>query len=358
MSMMDYYSKLTLFDFLIACVEIALALTALVKIKNMKIKLSFFLCASYSAIWHITLSNDLFFNLTSSYQFQLIEILRYTGWFLVLIYLLMYSLEARLPTHYSFVIYIVIISTMTLYMMSINKPLISFLHLQSWLYIKIVLCLIGIVIAEQLLRHKDSSRISKLVALVAITQLSYDMLVFANLLLFTNENDNLWYARGAISTATSLILALSIVIYPLQQRQESQFKLSRSIIIFNTSFILAGIFLICMALLGGIVNYFDIEWAEVSQILIYVMSLFAIVALSCLEKFRLYITVWISKNFFVNKYDYHKQWIELDSLLSQKRDDNNGYEIALSAFTTLFNCHSGGIWLKGRQFYSPVALKN
>lgn len=355
--MMDYYSKLTLFDYLIACVEIALLLTALVKIKNIKIKFSFCVFASFAAIWHITLNHHLLLNLASSYQFQLIEILRYAGWFLVLIQLLMYSQKARLPKHYSVLIYLVIGTTLTLYVTALNEPLIYFLHEKSWLYIKIVLCLAAIVIAEQLLRHTDSSRVSKLVALVAITQLSYDMLVFSNLLLFTNENYNLWYARGVVSTATSLILALSIVIYPFQQRRESQFQLSRSIIIFNTSFILVGIFLICMSLLGGIVNFFDIEWAEVSQILLYVMSIFTIVALSCLEKFRLFITVWISKNFFANKYDYQKQWIELDALLAQKRDDNNGYEIALSAITTLFNCHSGGIWLKGQQLYSPVALK-
>jgi putative PEP-CTERM system histidine kinase len=356
--MMDYYATLTTPDYLIACVEIALALTALVKIKNLKIKLSFCVLAIFSAIWHITFNSNPFYNLPSSYQFQLLEVLRYMGWFLVLIYLLMYSQKTRLPLRWSALIYICIAAVSALWIDGLNAELIPFMDPKSWLYIKIVLCLAAIVIAEQLLRHDHSSRVSKLVALVAITQLAYDMLVFSNLLLFTQTNNNLWYARSFLNTATSLILALSIITYPFQQRQESKFQLSRSIIIFNMSFILAGVFLLCMSLLGLMVKWFNIEWAEVSQILLYVMSIFIIAALSCVERFRQVVTVWISKNFFSNKYDYQKQWIELDALLSQKRTDNNGYEIALSALTTLFNCQSGGIWLEGQQFYSPVALKN
>ena len=356
--MMNYYSTLTGFDYLVTCVEIALALTALIKIKNLKIKFSFVIFALLAAIWHLSLTDNPFSILASTLQFQLLEALRYMGWFLVLIYLLMYSQEKRLPKYYSASMYLIMGITTVLFAVNFNGSLTYFIYPKSWLYIKIVLCLGAIVTAEQLLRYTDSSRVSKLVALVAITQLSYDMLVFSNLLLFTSENYNLWNARGVISTATSLVLALSIIIYPFQKRQDSHFQLSRSIIIFNTSFVLAGIFLICMAILGLVVNIFHVAWAEVSQILLYVMSVFAIAALSCLEKFRLTVTVWISKNFFANKYDYQQQWIKLDKLLSQQRKDNNGYEIALSAITDLFNCNSGGIWLKGRQFYSPVALKN
>ncbi|MCG6200941.1 XrtA/PEP-CTERM system histidine kinase PrsK [Psychromonas antarctica] len=356
--MMDYYSKLTLFDYLIGSVEIALALTALVKIKDVKIKISLCFLALFAALWHITLTPSPFYNISSSYQFQLLEILRYMGWCLVLVYLLMYSQSTRLPMRWSTLIYVSITVVVTIWVLGLNSALAQFIQPKSWLYIKIGACLVAIVIAEQLLRHDQSNRVSKLVALVALTQLGYDMFVFSNLLLFSSESSHLWYARGIISTATSLILALGIIIYPFLQRQESKFKLSHSIIIFNASFILAGIFLICMALLGVVVNSFHIEWVEVSQILIYVMSIFAITALSFVERYRQYVTVWISKNFFSNKYDYQKQWINLDALLSQKRKDNNGYEIALSAATTLFNCHSGGIWLKGQQFYSPVALKN
>jgi putative PEP-CTERM system histidine kinase len=356
--LMNYYSTLTIFDYFTASVEITLALTALVKIKNLKIKLSFFLFAILTAIWHITLADNPFGRFPSSDQFQLIEILRYIGWPLILINLLMYSQKKRLPVHWLASMYIPIVVILAILIQSLNNPLTSFMQITSWLYIKIILCLAGIVIAEQLLRHDDASRVSKLVALVAITQLAYDMLVFLNVLLFVSENNSLWHARGVINSATSLILALAIIIYPFQQQQDSKFQLSRSIIIFNTSFILAGIFLVFMALLGLVVNLFNVEWAEVSKILLYVMSIFSIVALSFLEKFRLHTTVWISKNFFINKYDYQKQWIELDSQLSQKRDDNNSYEIALSTMTSLFNCSSGGIWLKGQQFYSPVALKN
>jgi putative PEP-CTERM system histidine kinase len=355
--MIDYYLKLSIFDYLVVCVEFALVLTALIKIENLKIKFSFALFACFATIWHLTLNENPFSLLASSDQFQILEILRYMGWFLVLISLLMYSQEKRLPSSYSIPMYLIISATAAYFTYRLGEPLAYEFHPKSWIYVKIILCLAAIVTAEQLLRYSHSSRVSRLVALVAITQLSYDMLVFSNLLLFTSENYNLWHARGIISTATTLILALSIIIYPFQQRQDSHFQLSRSIIIFNTSFILAGVFLICMAILGLVVNLFNVEWTEVSQILLYVMSLFAIAALSCLEKFRLTVAVWISKNFFANKYDYQQQWIKLDALLAQRSEDHNGYEIALSAITTLFNCNSGGIWLKGPQFYSPVALK-
>lgn len=356
--MSDYYTALTMADYLLICVEIALALTALIKIKNIKIKLSFSFFALAAALWHISLSSSPSFYFSLSDQFQLLELLRYMSWLLLLIYLLMYSQKTRLPWRWNSFILISISLLLLFWLGSLNNTLSSLLHPRLWVYIKIISCLIAIVVAEQLLRYQHTSRVSKLVALVAITQLGFDMLVFSNLLLFNSESNTLWQARAMVSSTTSLILACAIIIYPFKQRQENTFQLSHSIIIFNTSLILAGIFLISMALLGIAVDYYDAQWTKVSKILLYVMSIFAIAALSCLEKFRLWVTVWISKNFFSNKYDYQKQWIKLDELLSQKRDDNDGYEVALAALTTLFNCKSGGIWLKGPQFYSPIVLKN
>ncbi|WP_019613730.1 XrtA/PEP-CTERM system histidine kinase PrsK [Psychromonas ossibalaenae] len=356
--MIDYYLKLTIFDLLTVCVEIALAVTALINIKNIKLKLSFTAMAVSAALWHISLASSPVTLTALSWQFQNLEILRYSSWLAVLIYLLIHSRKTKIPLQWPLSINICTTLCLIIFCYGLTRSLAEFPYPILWLYVKILFCLAAIVMAEQLLRNPDSSRIAKFVGLVVITQVAYDTLVYCNLLLQISNSNSLWYARGFISSSTSLLLTLSIIIYPFKQRQESQFKLSNTVILFNTSFILAGTFLVSMSLLGFAVKSLSIQWAEVLEILFYVMAVFAIATLSCMEKFRRRVNVWTSKHFFTHKYDYHKQWIKLDILLSKKKQESNSYETALLAMTTLFDCNKGGIWIKGQQFFSLVAVKN
>lgn len=273
----------------------------------------------------------------------------------MLLCLLMLSRGTKLPRNWSISLFTAIPILIIAFVYSLNIELILLPFGALWLYLKILFCLFGIIICEQLLRHDHSSRMAKLVALSAFTLFAYDIVVFSNMLLFAEQSPEIWQARGFISSATALILALSIIFYAPQLKLRGKFKLSNSVILFTTSLTLVGSFLLLMALLGYLLNTFDISWLNASTIMFYVLAVFAIAALSFSEQARLTVVVWTSKHFFAHKYDYKKQWIKLDQLLAQ---GGNSYETSLKAMLTLFSRKSGAIWIKGPQFYSMVSSVN
>ena len=353
--MLDYYATKTFFDLFTVCMEIMLAIIALIYIKNRKLKFSFAVMALFLAFWHLSFSRNPFSFLTMSWHFQWLEILRYMGWLLLLLYMIADARRTHPAKSWLFILYASITICLTILLFDLNNELSRFPYPTLWLYSKIILTLVAIVMAEQLIRNRDASRITKFAALIVITQAGYDALVYCNLLFQISSNENLWFARVFISSATSLLLALCIIIYPFEEHQENKFKLSNPVILFNTSFILIGSFFVFISLLSFIVNFFNIQWSEIFSILFYVMAILTIATLSSMEKFRRKINVWTSKHFFSQKYDYHKQWLKLDLLLSKKSQGYNSYETALLAMSSLFEANAGGLWIKGPQFFSLVA---
>jgi len=343
-------------NWLNSCIEAALAIIILFNVPILRIKISLFACALISILWHISAPDSISSN-SLSWSFLLLESLRYLSWVIVLLYLLMLSRGTKLPNTWAYGLYATLFATFSLYVYNFNS-LEIFPSPVLALYLKILLGLFGFVVCEQLIRHDQSSRMTKLVALVAFIIFSYDIIAFSLLLLNSDLDETLWQARTVISSVTSLILAISIIFYADQLKESSRFKLSNSVIIFNTSLTLVGIFLITIALFSSALDYFDISWLNASKVMLYVMAVFSIIALALSEKIRDKFVVWTSKHFFAHKYDYKKQWINLDLLLSKQQKNQNSYDISLEALSTIFNCNGGGIWVKGQQFYTCVATKN
>ncbi|PKF61428.1 PEP-CTERM system histidine kinase PrsK [Psychromonas sp. psych-6C06] len=348
---MDFYQNTEFSNLLLGSVEIALAIVVFFKIHITRTKISFLIYALCAVVWHISLPTQLDSYLVNSAQLLIIEALRYLTLLLMLLCLLMLSRGTKLPALWSTTLFITIPVLIISFIYSIMTQIIALPFANFWLYSKMAICLLGIIICEQLLRHDHSSRMAKLIALAAFTIFAYDILVFSNLLLFAEHNQEIWHARGFVASATSLIMALTVIFYAPQLQQRGKFKLSNSVIIFNTSITLVGFFLLIMALLGSIFNYLQISWLNASTIMLYVLAIFSIIALSFSETARLTVFVWISKHFFAHKYDYKQQWMKLDKLLTQ---GGNSYEKSLRAMLTIFSCQSGAVWIKGPQFYSMV----
>ncbi|MEL0660714.1 XrtA/PEP-CTERM system histidine kinase PrsK [Psychromonas arctica] len=341
-------------NWLNSCVEIALAIIILFNISITRIKISLFTCAVISIIWHVSVP-DVISASSLSWSFFLLEALRYLSWVIVLLYLLMLTRGAKLPNIWGYSLYTGLFVTLSLFIYSFNANTGLFPSPVLALYLKIMLGLFGFVVCEQLIRNDHSSRMTKLVALVAFIIFAYDIIVFSLLLLNSDLDKSFWEARTVISSVTSLILAISIIFYADQLKERSSFKLSNSVIIFNTSLTLVGGFLIVIALVASALDYFNISWLSASKVMLYVFAVFSIIALSLSERIRDSFVVWTSKHFFAHKYDYKKQWIKLDLLLSEQHKNQNCYDISLNALSTIFNCSGGGIWVKGQQFYTSVA---
>ena len=355
---MDYYYNLQLLDSLSSSIDIVLAFIILFKVPSKAIKLSLFICVIATALWHISLPDIQENAMLHSLLLFAIECLRYLSWSLALSYLIMQTRKEKLPAIWHINLYASLFLASALLIYALTSTTLILLTGSIWFYIKITLCLFNIVLCEQLVRSEDSSRMAKLVALITGTLFAYDIFLFSSLFLFGYTDNDIWYARGIINSSTTLMLALSIIFYAPQLKEKGHFKLSNSVILFNTSLTLVGIFLVLIALFGATLNYFALDWLNATSIMIYVMAILAIITLSFSEQFRKQIVVFTSKHFFSQKYDYRKQWQKLDAILGTDSNTSNSYEKSLQAMLTLFACNGAAIWIKGQQFYSLVAAKN
>lgn len=340
-------ANLSVFTLLSLTVEIALLVSCLYYIKRIALKLSFAAVAMVATIWQTHFPYNAF-----NQGFQYIEMLRYSLFMLLLLYLLMDAKRSVLPRYWRVFSYATITLFAIAWAVDHAMPTLLPFSINVWLYCKIMACLLLIIFSEQLLRHSDTCRVAKFSVLIIMTQVSYDLFIHCNLLLRISDSDTLWQARAFISTSASLLLALAIMVIPFEQHQQNKFELSNPVILFNSSVLLAGAFLILISTLSTVVAHSSLAWGELFTIFFYVFALLSITTLACMKKFRRTLNVYISKHFFNHQYDYHKHWIALDLLLSPSATQENSDEIALRAIITLFDCRSGALWLKGPQFFS------
>lgn len=346
---------MTILEWLNISIYLILLLTAAIKIPVVKIKLVFLICICVSLAWHLRspISGEL--PIIDSWQFFSLEISRYLIWSLLLLSLLLLSRSEKINAALFYYVSFCFSITFIFFLYTVTQSLLFITSATVFLYLKIVLCLINIILCEQLIRHDHSSRMAKLIALIAITLFSYDIFLFSNQLLFLQHNTDLQAARGLINTFSVLVMSISIIFYADLLKESKRFKLSNSVIIFNSSLTFVGIFLILMSALSTLLTTFNLPWTNVLQIFIYVIAIFFVVTISFSEKIRKNTIVFLSKHFFAHKYDYKDQWTRLDSLLSDNKKDQNSYDKSLQSLLQLFSCKSGALWLKGEQFYALTA---
>lgn len=337
------------------CLYVILLLTAAVKIPVVTIKRIFIVCILISLAWHIQLPQAIEYN--ESWQLFSLEISRYLIWSLLLLSILLLSRAEKIASPLSYSVGFVFLLALSFSIFTAATPLVTISSITAFLYLKILFCLINIILSEQVIRHDHSSRMAKLIALVAITLFAYDIFYYANRLLFLQSSEELVAVRSLLSSFSAVIMATSIIFYADLLKEAKRFKFSNSVIIFNSSLIFVGLFLILMSAISTLISAFNLPWTNVLQIFIYIIALFFVVTISFSEKIRRNIIVFLSKHFFAHKYDYKDQWTKLDSLLSSNQNDLNCYDKSLKSLLQLFSCSSGALWLKGEQFFALTATQ-
>ena len=219
----------------------------------------------------------------------------------------------------------------------------------------LALTLVGLVLLEQLYRNSNQAarRMLRYFVFGVGGMLAYDLFLYSQAELVRGIAADAWNARGILVAFAAPLIAVAV-------RRNPQWSLnifvSRQVIFYTTTFVAVGVYLVVMALAGYVIRDQGGNWGSVGQILFFAGAAVVLASLLSSGPLRRQATVFISKHFFRNKYDYRIEWLRfIDTLSSTAGDDARGTSVR--AVAQIFASPGGILFVhdeQARQFV-PVA---
>ncbi len=137
-------------------------------------------------------------------------------------------------------------------------------------------------------------------------------------------------ARGFVFLALLPFLVLAI---RRIQHWGIDIFVSREVVTHSTLLMLSGAYLVVMALLGYVVQYFGGDWGAPIQLALFLIAIVLLLSLFLSHDFRTKVKVFITKNFYANQFDYRVEWVNLTKTLAVENENlQEVYRTALQAW--------------------------
>jgi putative PEP-CTERM system histidine kinase len=208
----------------------------------------------------------------------------------------------------------------------------------------IVLNLWSLVLLEQLYRSANSQvRWAIWPMVIALASVAiFDFILYAQATMVDGVDFDFWFSRGYIS----LIIVPLLLISTRRIRNGSvRIFVSRHVVFYSSMLMIAGIYLLVMALAGYVINYIGGEWGSVVSIGFLMLGSLVLVALLITESLRRKLKVFIAKNFFANKYEYRDEWLNLIGKIETTNAESY-YQMATQIMMSKVDAHGGAILKK------------
>ena len=167
-----------------------------------------------------------------------------------------------------------------------------------------------LVLLEQLYRSSGSKvRWAILPLIVALAAIAiFDFVLFSQASLVGGLNFDFWYLRGFVAAFSTPLLLIST-----RRIKDGSVRIfvSRHVVFYSSMLMIAGLYLLTMALAGYVINYVGGQWGSFISTLFFVLSILVFLVLLVTESLRKKVKVFIAKNFFANKYEYRDEWLNL-----------------------------------------------
>ncbi|PHR83689.1 MAG: PEP-CTERM system histidine kinase PrsK [Colwellia sp.] len=207
----------------------------------------------------------------------------------------------------------------------------------------VLLNLTTLVVLEQLYRGANvEARRSITPLVIALGGISvFDFVLYAQATMVGGIEFDFWYLRGYLSA-----LAVPLLLISLRRFKEGSVRIfvSRNVVFYSSMLMIAGLYLLLMAIAGYLINYFGGEWGQLVSFGFFILGSIVLVVLLITETVRRQVKVFISKHFFANKYEYREEWLELIGKIEAASAENH-YQMSLQIMMSKVDA-SGGVILK------------
>lgn len=185
------------------------------------------------------------------------------------------------------------------------------LHLSLWLLISVV----ALLLIEQLYRNASPTGrwSSKFICLGIGGIFAYDFFMYAEALLFRQLDAELWWARGIVMAVVVPWLAVGLA---RQQAAQIDLHVSRQVVFHSVTLMGAGLYLLCMSLIGYYIRFRGGDWGGVLQLGFSAGGLALLLSLLFSGRLRANLRVQLNKHFFSYRYDYREEWLKFTTALA------------------------------------------
>ena len=181
------------------------------------------------------------------------------------------------------------------------------------LWLGLAIC--GLLLVEQVFRNaREQERWGlKFLCLGLGAMFAYDFFMYAEALLFRQLNAQLWQARGVVAT---LVMPWLLIAIARNRNWRMDVHISRQVVFHTVTLVGAGLYLLCMALIGYFLKYLGGSWGGVLQISFLAASGALLASLLFSGTLRARLRVLLSKHFFSYRFDYREEWLRFTEQLA------------------------------------------
>lgn len=207
----------------------------------------------------------------------------------------------------------------------------------------VLLNLTSLVLLEQIYRGGNVEAKRSITPLViALGSVAvFDFVLYAQATMVGGIEFDFWYIRGYLSA-----LAVPLLLISIRRFKEGAVRIfvSRNVVFYSSMLMIAGLYLLLMAVAGYLINYLGGEWGQLVSFGFFILGSIVLAVLLITETIRRQVKVFISKHFFANKYEYREEWLELIGQIETASAENY-CQISLQIMMSKVGA-TGGVILK------------
>lgn len=219
------------------------------------------------------------------------------------------------------------------------------LIVQAYIFGRLVVAIAGLALIENLYRSTEKSEKWKLrpLGLAIGGMFAYDILLYAEGLLFTSIDPDLFAARGFVHVMAAPLIFLSVTRI---RRWTFDVVLSRRAVFHSLSLLVTGFYLIFMAMAGWALRHFGGSWGAVLQIAFICAAGGFLLYLFVSDGARARARVLLAKYFRRYKYDYRDTWIKFIRRIDAHDGDDSLQARVIDGVCEIIDGQGGRLYLK------------
>jgi len=213
------------------------------------------------------------------------------------------------------------------------------------LFDSLALTVFGLMLVEQLFRNapEDARWSIKPLCLGLAGGFVFDLYLFADALLFSRVDPDVWSVRGLVH---ALVLPLIAVSAARNRDWTFAIALSRRVVFHSTALLVSGIYLLFMAGAGYYVRYFGGNWGPALQVALLFAGLLGLGVIAFSGSLRAKLRVIVSKHFFSYRYDYRDEWLRFTQALSARGGPHQLGQDVVKGLADMLESPAGSLWLR------------
>lgn len=210
---------------------------------------------------------------------------------------------------------------------------------------RVLVSIVALMLIEQVYRSTapDDRWSIKFFCLGVGGLFAYDLVAFADAMLFRRVDFDLWAARGFVNALVIPLIAVSAARNP---EWSLDIAVSRRLVFQSTALLSAGTYLLIVAAAGYYIRFFGGTWGGVLQTTVVFAGLMGLGLVVVSGSIRARLKVFINKNFFSYRYDYREEWLRITRELTEEGHDEEFGARAVRAIASLVEARGGALWVK------------